>query len=258
MIHLLSAAGRAALGDFIDQGTLLAFDLDGTLAPIVVDPAGIMIPEEIRERLICLNRMAPVAIITGRARADAQRHLGFQPRFLVGNHGAEGLPGRERQEEEFYRKCGEWRDQLELLMPKASKYGIVMENKGATLSLHYRRCFDPDAAKSAILRAIRRLQPAPRRVSGKFVENIVPPDAPHKGDALLQIMRQTGCSRAVFIGDDATDEDVFRLADDRILGVRIGCESASLAGYCLSDQEEMLELLNEMVSLKTLQGKVTL
>ena len=77
MTYLFSREGRGALRDFIDCSTLFAFDLDGTLAPLVVDPTRIKIPDEIVEPLIRLNRMAPVALITGRARADADPHLGF-------------------------------------------------------------------------------------------------------------------------------------------------------------------------------------
>jgi len=86
MIHLLSEAGQAALRQFVDRSTLFAFDLDGTLAPIVADPARIEIPEKIRKQLTYLNRVAPVAIISGRARGDARAHLGFDPRFLIGNN----------------------------------------------------------------------------------------------------------------------------------------------------------------------------
>ncbi|MBV5340068.1 MAG: trehalose-phosphatase, partial [Deltaproteobacteria bacterium] len=92
MTYLFTAKGRDTLHAFVDPATLYTFDLDGTLAPIVSEPSGIAIPEEVRQCLIQLNRLAPVAVITGRARADALNHLGFTPRFLVGNHGAEGLP----------------------------------------------------------------------------------------------------------------------------------------------------------------------
>ncbi|HEX5772954.1 MAG TPA: trehalose-phosphatase [Geomobilimonas sp.] len=254
MTYLFSDAGRAALRRFVDRATLFAFDLDGTLAPIVADPDRILIPQDTRERLMRLNRMAPVAIITGRARADARKHLGFNPRYLVGNHGAEGLPGGEKHEEEFCRQCKEWQDQLKILMPHASECGIFIENKGATLSLHYRNASDPDAANKTLVQAISQLKPPPRRIPGKYVENIVPYGAPHKGEALSQLMRQTGWSRALFVGDDATDEDVFSLMNDRILGVRVGCEGSSLAGYCLSDQREILDVLNEIIRL-TLQIK---
>jgi trehalose 6-phosphate phosphatase len=257
MIYLFSDSGKAAFRNFLDDSTLFAFDLDGTLAPIVADPDRILIPKEIRKKLIYLNRIAPVVIITGRARADAQKHLGFKPLFLLGNHGAEGLPGREKQEEEFGRRCGEWRNQLAELMPHASESGIVVENKGKTISLHYRCASDQNAAAKKIIEIIGQLNPAPRRIPGKYVENIVPDDAPHKGEALLQIMGHTGCSKALFVGDDATDEDVFGLANDNVFGIRVGCDASSLAGYCLEDQKEISGLLGEIICLYggSVQGK---
>jgi len=48
------------------------------------------------------------------------------------------------------------------------------------------------------------------------VENLIPRGAPHKGDALLHLLDFSGCGRALFAGDDETDEDVFRLDDPRI------------------------------------------
>ena len=251
MIYLFNDAGRAALRNFIERSTLFAFDLDGTLAPLVVDPALIEIPDEILEPLIRLNKMAPVAVITGRALNDALPHLGFKPGFLVGNHGAEGLPGREKQEKEFYRQGREWRAQLDQLMTDFAESAIFLEDKGATFALHYRNTPDQDTAKDKIIKAIKALEPPPRRVAGKFVENIVPVDAPHKGDALLQLMSHTGCSRAIYVGDDVTDEDVFNLRDERIFGVRIGAGTGSSARYYLRDIDEMagfIEMIIEGVS----------
>lgn len=247
-IYLLGEAGRAEFSNFIDGSTLFAFDLDGTLAPLVADPTLIAIPDDIRQKMICLNRLAHVAIITGRAVADAEPHLGFTPRFLVGNHGAEGVPGREKQEQEFQRLGRGWRAQLEVLMQDFAASGVFLEDKGATLSLHYRNTPDPNAAHKRILQAIMQLKPLPRRVSGKFVENIVPVAAPHKGDALVQIMKQTGCSRAIFVGDDVTDEDVFNLRDERIFGVRIGTGAESAARYYLREQEEMAAFIDLVMS----------
>ncbi|OPY90544.1 MAG: Trehalose-6-phosphate phosphatase [Syntrophus sp. PtaU1.Bin208] len=249
MIYLFSDAGQAALRSFVARTTLFAFDLDGTLAPIVADPAGIEIPKETKEKLMDLNRMAPVAIISGRSRADVRNHLGFTPRFLIGNHGAEGLPGREEQEANFRRICEVWQHQLETLMPSASQHGITLENKGTTLSLHYRKAPSRGAAVKRILGVIGQLKPLPKRIPGKCVENLVPTEAPRKGEALLQIMDQTGCPKALFVGDDATDEDIFRLEKNFILGIRVGCEGISSAAYCLLDQREIGTFLGEIISL---------
>ncbi|BCS53193.1 trehalose-phosphatase [Geobacter sp. SVR] len=248
MTYLFSPAGRTALREFTAHPALFAFDLDGTLAPLVDDPALIKIPDELRERLIRLNRMVPLAIITGRACADARPHLGFEPAFLVGNHGAEGLPGQEQREKEFRRLGREWRARLERLLPDSRESGIWLEDKGATLSLHYRNAPDREAAREQIVQAVMQLEPLPRRVSGKQVENIVPADAPHKGDALLRLMDHGGYSRALFAGDDLTDEDVFRLRDQRIFGIKVGCGMQSAADYCLEDFCEMTRLFDEVLN----------
>jgi len=249
MRYLFGADGRAALQSFISQSTLYAFDLDGTLAPIVDDPAGITIPDGVRHSLAQLDSLAPVAIITGRARNDALTHLGFTPRYLVGNHGAEGLPGsRDGGDLIIHDRVASWERQLEELLPPEICSSVLVENKGGSLSLHFRHASCHDDVHAAMLEAIDRLVPPPRRVGGKFVENLVPQNAPHKGDALLCIMKHLECRRAVFVGDDETDEDVFRMADDSIFGIRIGKDCGSAAGMYILSQIEIEQLLDEIVT----------
>ncbi|MDD2852736.1 MAG: trehalose-phosphatase [Desulfuromonadaceae bacterium] len=257
MTYLFSETGLAALDTSIDASTLFAFDLDGTLAPIVADPGNIAIPDDIRCQLTALNRIAAVVVITGRSRCDALTHLGFTPAYVVGNHGAEGLPGREEEEREYARLCSRWKKQLcEMLTISAS--GIFLEDKGATLALHYRNARDHERVHEEILSAVSRLVPPPRAGSGKCVVNISPQGAPHKGDAILSLMNCLGHSRALFIGDDETDEDVFRLHDCRIMGIRIGMNAQSAAHYYLQNQLEIsavLERVKEAVVLKKPAGK---
>ena len=200
-----------------------------------------------------LCRLATVAIVTGRACNDARMRFGFEPHFILGNHGAEGLPGGGEREKEFTALCRNWEEQLLSFLPPENASHIHIENKGPTLSLHYRNAPVPEAAQREIVRAVRRLEPLPRSISGKFVENIVPKDAANKGKALLLLMQHLGSSRAVFVGDDVTDEDVFRLRSNRILGVRVGYEAASEAGYCISEQRDIVRSLDEIIhSIKTL------
>lgn len=246
MTYLFSPAGLAALREFIGVSTLLAFDLDGTLAPIIADPGKIVIPDDLSSRLRALQQMVPVAVITGRSRADALTHLGFTPAYLAGNHGAEGLPGHEKEEGEYIRLCRSWKKQLSRLLPEKDAVGIVLEDKGTTLTLHYRNSLNREQAHAEILNAIARLVPPPRSGHGKLVENISPQGAPHKGGAILSIMVHLGCSRALFVGDDETDEDVFRLDDARIMGIRIGTNRDSAARYYLHDQSEIGGLLDRI------------
>lgn len=249
MVYLFSTKGRVALHAFVDSATLFVFDLDGTLAPIVPDPAGISIPEEVRQGLIQLNDMAPVAVITGRSRGDAMTHLGFTPNFLVGNHGAEGLPGGETAGQDFADLCKEWKRQLEFLLPDMSACGILLEEKEETIALHYRQATDSTKAQESIRAAIAGLTPHPRVVSGIFVENIAPQNAPHKGEALEILLLHLGCGRAIFVGDDVTDEDVFTLRNPSILGIRVGKNEESAARFYLRGQHETARLLREMIAL---------
>ena len=104
-------------------------------------------------------------------------------------------------------------------------------------------------AQREIMGAMHRLAPLPRLVSGKFVENLVPQDAPNKGEALSLIMQHLGCRRALFVGDDETDEDVFRLRNGHIFGIRVGMNSGSAAGNFVREQKEILPLLDEVIRL---------
>ncbi|MFA5279089.1 MAG: trehalose-phosphatase [Smithellaceae bacterium] len=244
--YLFEKNSFPVLEHFLDRSTLFAFDLDGTLAPIVSHPDAAGIPDAVREELSVLAGKAPVAVITGRSRPDALRHLMFAPRYLVGNHGAEGLSGWKAREKAFVRATRDWQRQLEALIPAEDREGIVMENKGSTISVHYRHAENRKKAHAMIRRAAGRLVPPPRLVGGKCVENLIPEDAPDKGAALKLLMRQAGCSKAFFAGDDETDEDVFRLNHKRILAVRVGRKNDSSARFFLREQSEIARLLREI------------
>ncbi|NLA41637.1 MAG: trehalose-phosphatase [Smithella sp.] len=244
--YLFGKTAFAELERFVDRSTLFAFDFDGTLAPIVSDPDAAGIPGVVREELSVLAGMAPVAIITGRSRSDALRHLTSAPCYLIGNHGAEGLPGWKARERVFIRMAQDWQRQLDELIPARSRGGVVVENKGATISVHYRQAENRKKACAMIRRAVGRLVPPPRRVRGKCVENLIPEGAPDKGTALKLLMRQAGCARAFFAGDDETDEDVFRQKAKNIFAVRVSRKSGSHARFFLKKQLEIARLLREI------------
>jgi trehalose 6-phosphate phosphatase len=246
MTYLFSDTGLAALHDFIDTATLFAFDLDGTLAPIAADPGSIRVPQAIQRALAELKDRAVMAIITGRSRKDAQRHLGVVPQYLVGNHGAEGLPGWEEREEDFGLLGSGWNRQLKEIIPDMANAGIMVENKGTSVSVHYRGARNKSAARALMRHTIAKLVPQPRVVGGKYVENLLPKEAPDKGSALLQLMRRAGCTKGFFVGDDQTDEDVFHLDGNQLFTVRVGTGTKSRARYFLRGQGEILLLLRHV------------
>jgi len=247
-IYLFSNVGLHALKTFADASTLFVFDLDGTLAAIVDNPQQIEISTAIKKELTALKTHAAVAILTGRSREDAQRHLGLVPDYLIGNHGAEGLPGWENRLDEFRSQVEGWERQLSalLLAPAGAGTGIFIENKGTSLSIHYRGARDQASSRKLVLRAVDQLEPRPRSMYGIFTVNLLPGEAPDKGSAIIELMRGGGYPKGFFAGDDVTDEDVFRLKVDNLFTVRIGVKRHSEALYYLKGQQEMLLLLRQI------------
>ena len=97
----------------------------------------------------------------------------------------------------------------------------------------------------------RRSGPAWRIVLGSLAVDLVPDVASHKGIALRQL-RARVADTALYVGDDASDEDVFTLNEPgRLLSVRVGRRRDSAASYFLRAQSEVDDLLEELVRLRS-------
>lgn len=246
MVALYSEHGLRRLDEFVRPGLLCAFDFDGTLAPIVPQPDQAKLPEGIRQHLIQLSEYAPVAIITGRAVDDIRLRLDFQPDFVVGNHGLEGLPGWEANAARHRAQCEHWRAQLTHALRENADAGVFIEDKRYSLSLHYRHAAGQAAVQRMLTTLFGQLSPTPRVVAGKHVFNLMPTDAAHKGGALQQLMKLTGARQALYVGDDVTDEDAFRLSRHDVLSIRIEQMAHSAAEFFLPQLEDVAQLLGEL------------
>ena len=245
MIYAFSPEGLARLDAVVAAGALLAFDIDGTLAPIVERPDDARLPEDVQRCLALLARHRDVAIITGRAVDDARRMLSFEPRYLIGNHGAEGLPGWRNRSHALAQIVRQWRHAL-----TGSDWlraaGVSLEDKALSMSLHFRRAADPVAAQRAIERCVATLEPSPHIIPGKSVVNLLPAEAPDKGDALRALIDVTRCAGVLYVGDDDTDEAVFALQLPGVLSVRVEPAADSAATLFLRDQREVLALIERV------------
>lgn len=236
--------------------SLLAFDFDGTLAPIVADPAQAEMREETLRLLARLAALRPCAVVSGRGRGDvAGRLAGVPLRLIIGNHGQEeDLPDPAR--EDITRQVARWRAEVMGALPPLP--GLLLEDKQVSLSLHTRAL--PPADKERVRRAAKALaaaRPEVRLVLGKEVINVVPWSARHKGDALRRAVAQTGCAGAIYVGDDETDEDAFAAAAEAgWLGVRIEEDPRSRATCFLPDQDAIDALLRELLSLSEKAGNM--
>ena len=241
--YVFGREGRSELARLAAGRALLVLDFDGTLAPIVVDRDRARLPATTRRRLIALAKLYPVAVVSGRARADvAARLAGVPLRAIVGNHGAE-----DGSADAPSPRVRRWRQKLEADF--ADLPGVEIEDKGGSLSVHYRRATDHRKAFRAVASAVDRLAGV-RRVDGHAVVNVVPKNAPHKGTAVRRLRRELGADEVLFVGDDVTDEDAFALAGPGLLGVRVGPSRTTAASHHLKDQREMDTLLDELVRLR--------
>jgi trehalose 6-phosphate phosphatase len=245
---LFGSDGRTALAAMMRGRALLAFDFDGTLAPIVARPGDARIPLPVARRLSRLAERLPVAVITGRAVADVGVRLGFAPRFVVGSHGledAEALTTRRWAE-----ALDPLRARLAMRHAEVAHAGVTVEDKHFSLALHYRLAPEPGRARQAIDAVLREVD-APLEVGeGKCVVNVVPRGAPDKGDALLDLAARCQADAGLFIGDDDNDEAAFAKAPGQWVTVRIGPQtSRSRARFYLDGPTQMPVLLQTLLEL---------
>ncbi|MCL5745393.1 MAG: trehalose-phosphatase [Acidobacteria bacterium] len=211
-------------------------------------------PERARMRRtthLLLSKLASVrtcVALSGRSRVDLKNKLAETGiHHLIGNHGAEPWEGAYR----IRKEVPQWQRAIEGELPGLP--GLWIENKALSLTIHYRECRQKAEARSAIVKAARLL-PDVRLIGGKEAVSIVSQRAPHKGTALKAKLLRLKCVRAVYVGDDETDEDVFRLTDDglSLFAIRIGRKTHSRAGYFLRNQEEIDELLRLLLRLTSI------
>ncbi len=189
-------------------------DVDGTLSPIVDRPEDAVVPARMRalaEKLA--RRIDRFAVVSGRTPEQAAAMVGVSRATYFGNHGLASLENG-----------------VATLVPEALPYvaiiaeveaaaarlpveGLVLENKGPILALHYRLSPEPQLAREAILAAARGFAHAHGLAvhEGRKVIELRPPLSRDKGQAVREIMRRDGIHGAVYIGDDITDIDAFRV-----------------------------------------------
>jgi trehalose 6-phosphate phosphatase len=201
--RLAEEPGRAAI----------VLDVDGTLAPIVERPEQAAVPEETRTELTRLvERYALVGCVTGRPREDAERMVGVEGITYAGLHGLELEPQAERYREPLHSfvETVDW----------------PVEDKGLTVSFHYRGAENEDAARAELETVAERARGVGLRARfGRKVLEILPPVEADKGTAVRHLLAHAGLKRALYAGDDLTDLDAFRAVEKLELGIRVAVAS---------------------------------
>jgi trehalose 6-phosphate phosphatase len=194
-------------------GTALFLDFDGTLVELADAPDLIRIPDALPP---LLDRLADrlegrLAIVSGRAIADLERHLGHIAFAVSGSHGFELRLADGR------RLAGATLDlpaaiRSEIARFAASVPGLLAEEKPGGIAVHYRRAPEEEGRVAAFLAGLaERTGLVLQR--GKMVVELRPPGA-DKGAALRRMMTEPpfAGARPLFVGDDLTDEHAFAAA----------------------------------------------
>lgn len=256
---------------------VVMLDVDGTLAPIAPRPGDAAVPLETRRVVAALASLPGlrVVLVSGRAAADARRMVGVANVWVIGNHGFEVLTpdGGEREQPELEP----WRSAVARAARRITPLvapvpGVLLEDKGWTLSVHYRLA-DPQVVPRLVETVTRAAEPLGLRVMhGKMLVEVRPAARVDKGTAVVRLATELGAlhereldeseedgevgrsgeggdgGSAVFVGDDRTDEDAFRALrtrSPRAVTVRVthGDAVATAAEFAVGDPADVRSFL---------------
>ncbi|WP_354527972.1 bifunctional alpha,alpha-trehalose-phosphate synthase (UDP-forming)/trehalose-phosphatase [Nakamurella sp. UYEF19] len=235
---------------------LVGTDFDGTLAPIVDDPATARALPEAVEALRSLATIPGtiVAVISGRSLADLRLLLGdTDSLLLIGSHGAEVASvstdgsqnpehtGRSELPPAAATRLARLRRALQGI---TSEYkGVKLEPKPTGIAVHLRGAHAEDAR--AVTTAIEQdpaTWPGVHLLRGKMVLELTVV-ATDKGRALQALARENHCTATMFIGDDITDENAFLSLSSPDVGVKVG-SGTTAADVRIADPARVADLLH--------------
>lgn len=215
------AAGGEAMPRFA-----LFTDFDGTLVELAATPDAIIVPDDLGAEIVAAASRfdGALAVISGRELSDLERYLpaGIA---VAGGHGVE----RRRADGSRIALAEGLEDSAAALAQRlrpfaATHEGLLLELKNSAVALHYRLAPDfADKAREAMMQALAEV-PGFDALEGKMVIEARPSVA-GKAEAVRAFMQEPPFAGRVpvFIGDDTTDEDGFRAAQEMGgVGVKVG------------------------------------
>lgn len=216
---LVHAASRAIVG----------LDFDGTLSPIVDDPASAHIHADAPDVLVDLAvHIRAVAVVTGRPARQVLAlggldevgeliHDAGSDLFVFGQYGNERWDTQDRRVRSPRPPAGLSSFLLGLpkLLRAADAAEAFVEEKGLAIAVHTRRLDDPDAAFERLMPMVSTLA-AENDLGVEPGRQVIEVRAPgmHKGEAVRTLVRETRAGAFLFAGDDLGDIEAFKAVDD--------------------------------------------
>jgi trehalose 6-phosphate synthase/phosphatase len=249
---LTGKARSALLQQYGSAGRRTLFlDYDGTLVPFVGDPMQARPDAEVLELLAALGSdpANDVVMISGRRRAELEEWFGKLPVSFIAEHGVWLRP-----------EGGEWRTLREIKTDWKNKVrpilqfhtdrlpGAVLEEKEFSLAWHYRQA-DPEQGAQQAKELMDDLAAYTRNVDVQVLEGNKVVELRNtgvtKGTAALEWLARQPSDFVLAIGDDWTDEDLFRALPPSTFSVRVGLAQTA-ARYHLGSHTAVRRLLREL------------
>ena len=231
---LASDAAMELFAKLDPRSIALLLDVDGTLIDLGPSPSDVHVSDALRQSL---KRLLPLtggalALVSGRPIADLDRLFAPLKLPAIGGHGAEMRVQGGEVAQAAAPLSPDLRRQLADAATPGS--GIVVEDKGYSLALHYRNVPQQEDALRAHIAAGRAAFPgeATEVLPGKAMFEVKRPGV-NKGDSVRALMSLAPFAgrQPVFIGDDVTDDSVFAVLPQlNGLGFSVGRNFAGLAG----------------------------
>jgi trehalose-phosphatase len=230
---------------------LLCLDFDGTLAEFVGNPDEARLPPqtELALRALAGRDGLSLAVVSGRDRSDLQRHIGIPGLIYAGNHGLDisgpGFafvePAAASRVAELHELAGELTARLQGIE------GAIVEDKGLTLSIHYRMVAEPavEEVRRLVHAALAGTNHPFVLVAGEKVYEIRPRVSWTKASAVAWIRERLGKPDPlpIYVGDDATDEDAFAALREDGISVKVRTGGETAANYSLDGPVEVRKFL---------------
>lgn len=234
---------------------LLCLDFDGTLTPLQDEPAQVSLAPHMQRALRSLTGQPGLylAIISGRDRADLQSRVRMPGLIYAGNHGLEISGEGILFIEPTAAGCSDLIKRLaeELGRKLQGVAGTIVEDKGLTLSIHYRQVAEADAeqVRHLVHAALAGTDHPFQLSTGNKVYDVRPRVYWNKGSAVGWIKEQLGKPDllVIYVGD-VTDEDAFTALPDGIT-IKVGDPSETAAQYHLENQSGVRKFLEWLAEL---------
>jgi len=256
---------RISFEKIFQNGHIMLFlDYDGTLAPIVKRPQDAVMPSKIKRILKDLLKVPDIeiAVISGRRLDDVKKIVGLRNIIYVGNHGFEAEGPKIKF---IVQNLSGFKAVLKKIKKELTKRlygikGILIEDKGVTLSVHYRlvRKKDISLIKAIFQKALifYQIKNKVKTGFGKKLFEVRPAINWDKGKVVLWLLKRHKSFLKgkrvlpVYIGDDVTDEDAFKNLRGRGLTIFVGKSRSSQAEYFLKNTAQVHMFLKKILQLK--------